>query len=438
MSKPASLSDAELVARLPLLVRAERSATFEVIEHLVEMERRRLYLAHATSSLYRYCIDRLGYAEDAALKRHRVARLALRLPQVLEEVRAGTMHLTGLFLLSTYLTEDNADALLGEARGKSRRQIEKIIARWFPRPDVASRIEPAPVAAMTAREPAVHGRFLGAEPLPSAEQPALPGTEHQPDLAGARRIPCSGAGVPDARSRLEPLSPSRWRVEFTAGAELYDKLERARELLSHAVPSGDLGALFERALDALLEKETRKRFGAGQPRKARALTAGSRRVPVEVVRAVWERDGAQCTFVDEEGHRCGERRFLTLEHRQPFAMGGPSDADNLCLLCSAHNLASARNVFGPRHIDEKILSRTQLAIETRASPGAFEGEQPIGTDSAPLPRDAAAAVLLALCNMGFRRREAAEAVGRACACEPNLDLRALLKKSMWLLVPATS
>jgi hypothetical protein len=41
----------------------------------------------AASSLL---IERLGYAEDAALKRHRVARLALRLPQVLEEVRAGT------------------------------------------------------------------------------------------------------------------------------------------------------------------------------------------------------------------------------------------------------------------------------------------------------------------------------------------------------------
>jgi hypothetical protein len=80
----------------------------DVNEHLVEVERRRLYLAHATSSLYRCCIERLGYSDDAALKRHRVARLALRLPQVLEELRAGTIHLTGLFLLSTHLTEENA------------------------------------------------------------------------------------------------------------------------------------------------------------------------------------------------------------------------------------------------------------------------------------------------------------------------------------------
>jgi hypothetical protein len=65
-----------------------------------------------------------------------VAKLALRLPQALEELRSGTMHLTGLFLLAKYLREDNANALLAEARGKSRREIEKLIAGWFPRSDV--------------------------------------------------------------------------------------------------------------------------------------------------------------------------------------------------------------------------------------------------------------------------------------------------------------
>jgi hypothetical protein len=253
MSPICSLSDSELVERLPALVQAERHAMVDVIEHLVEMERRRLYLRHAVSSLYCYCIERLGYAEDAALKRHRVAKLAVRLPQVLEELRAGTMHLTGLFLLSQHLTEDNAAALLGEARGKSRRQIEELIARWFPRPDVPPSLEPV--------------------------------------------VTCSGAGEP-AHARLEPLSPTRLRVEFTARAELYEKLEKARSLVSHALPSGDLGELFERALDALIEQETRKRFGAGKPRKVRKLKPGSRHVPVEIERAVWERDQAQCTFVD--------------------------------------------------------------------------------------------------------------------------------------------
>ena len=106
MTALCSLSDCELVARLPTLVQAEHHAMVDVIEHLVEMERRRLYLRLSVSSLYRYCIERLGYGEDAALKRHRVAKLALRLPQVLDELRAGTIHLAGLFLLSRHLTDE--------------------------------------------------------------------------------------------------------------------------------------------------------------------------------------------------------------------------------------------------------------------------------------------------------------------------------------------
>ncbi len=153
MSALSALSDSELEARLPVLVQAERLAAVDVIEHLVEVERRRLYLRLAVSSLYRYCIARLGYAEDAALKRHRVAKLALRLPQVLDELRAGTLHLTGLFLLSTHLTAENATTLLGEARGKSRRQIEELIARWFPRPDVPPSLEPLSPSLRDPSEP---------------------------------------------------------------------------------------------------------------------------------------------------------------------------------------------------------------------------------------------------------------------------------------------
>jgi hypothetical protein len=52
----------------------------------------------------------------------------------------------------------------------------------------------------------------------------------------------------------------------------------------------DLRGWVERALDALIEAETKKRLGAGRPRKQRKLKAGSRHVPVEVARVVWKRD----------------------------------------------------------------------------------------------------------------------------------------------------
>src|SRR6187399_2682127 len=303
----------------------------EVIAHLMEIDRRRLYLGEACSSLFAYCRERLGYSEDGALKRMRVARLALEVPAALDELRNGTIHLTGLFVLSRYVTPENADELLGEARGKSRSELEHLLARLFPRPDVAERI--APIAGLGA-----NGVVTG-----------------------------PGASGVEFRGRTEPLSASRYRVEFTASSEFRDKLDRARELLSHSLPSGDLAVLLERALDELIAREVRRREGAGVRRKQRELKAGSRHVPVEVARAVWERDGGRCAFVDAEGRRCSERRFLTLEHRIPFAWGGPPTVENLCLHCASHNAYTAREAFGQALLERKRAQRKQAKAKAEAT-----------------------------------------------------------------------
>ena len=181
----------------------------------------------------------------------------------------------------------------------------------------------------------------------------------------------------------------------------------------------------------LIEQETRKRFGvptasgAGKARKARALKPGSRHVPVETERAVWERDSSQCTFVDDVGRRCAERRFLTLEHRTPFALGGPPTIQNLCLLCAAHNLENARQVFGKPHIETKIRAKLRAA-------GAGGAQ----TQPAKLqPLETPAKVLSSLKSLGFARKEASAAVGQALASEPGLDVEQLLRKCLLLLIP---
>ena len=124
-----SVSDLELRERLSAAVSTERVAAADVVYHLAELDRRKLYLEDACSSLFAYCVERLGYSEDGANKRVRVARLVQRFPQVLDDLASGEVHLTGLFLLSGHLTENNVEQLMGEARRKSKHQIEELIAR---------------------------------------------------------------------------------------------------------------------------------------------------------------------------------------------------------------------------------------------------------------------------------------------------------------------
>ena len=171
-------------------------------------------------------------------------------------------------------------------------------------------------------------------------------------------------------------------------------------------------------------------MGAGEPRKRRALREGSRHVPVEIARRVWERDGGQCTFVDAEGRRCSERRFTTIEHRFPFALGGTSlDVDNLCLLCGAHNHYTARQAYGTQYVARKVRERTRTrGVEVEA--GADRGEAVGGDDDAAMREQ----VLGALCGMGFRRKDACAALAGIVSGEAG-GASELLREAMQRLTP---
>jgi hypothetical protein len=232
---------------------------------------------------------------------------------------------------------------------------------------------------------------------------------------------------------------------------LHAKIERAKELLSHSIADGDLARVIERAIDALIAQEERRRMGAGQSRKRRALREGSRHVPVEIARRVWERDGGQCTFVDAEGRRCSERRFTTIEHRFPFALGGTSlDVDNLCLLCGAHNHYTARQAYGAQYIARKVRERTRTR-RADAGAGADDGGNADGVGADGVGADGVGAdggggadssddaamreqVLGALCGMGFRRKDACAALAGIASGDCD-GARELLREAMQRLTP---
>ena len=70
-------------------------------------------------------------------------------------------------------------------------------------------------------------------------------------------------------------------------------------------------------------------------------------------RAVWERDGGQCTFVSESGHRCESRTRLEFDHVEPVATGGHATVKGLRLRCRAHNQFEAERAFGRDFMNTK-------------------------------------------------------------------------------------
>jgi hypothetical protein len=298
MTDPLHLTNDVLLARMEELAARAHQTTAELIELLVEMDRRNLHLALGFRSVYGYCRDVLHFSEAEAYQRMQAASAARRFPVILPMLADGRLHLAAVRELAPHLSDENHLALLGAAFYKSKRDVAALVAEHYPRPD-----------------------------------------------------------VPPSVQYVSPLGGGRYEFRFTGDEETAALLHEAQELLSHSIPDARMAAIFKRGLAVLVAQAKRDRQSAtDRPGKPRPLAAGSRSVPADVEREVRERDDGQCTFVGATGRRCAERRFLHLHHLRPWAVGGPPTAVNIALRCSAHNQYEAKVYFEPirRGVELKI------------------------------------------------------------------------------------
>jgi hypothetical protein len=327
---PCQLSDAELVSALTSFAGRERQVTAHLIAHLAEFDRRRLYLAAGFPSLFMYCVRVLQLSEPEAYNRIEAARVARKFPVILDKLAEGSLSMTTVRLLASHLTVDNHEGLLAASSGKSKREVDELLAQHFPQPDVASSVRklpaPRPIALPVAVTP---GEVLASpSPLGLATQAAPPTAPPRPAV-------------------VKPLAPERYEVRFTASAETCEKLRLAQDMLRHAVPTGDTAEIIDRALTVLLEDLARKKFAAtDRPRASRGAAPGSRYVAAKVRRAVWIRDLGRCAYVAKSGHRCNTRSFVEFHHLEPYGVGGEATVETMELRCRAHNNYEAELFYG--------------------------------------------------------------------------------------------
>jgi 5-methylcytosine-specific restriction endonuclease McrA len=240
---------------------------------------------------------------------------------------------------------------------KSNLAIEKLLAETFPRPDVPGLVAPLPTASAAAPDEPVAapaeqatGHTAGAAP-PAPIQLVAGAAETQ---QAARPV---DSGI---RSKVKPLAPGRYYVQFTMGQSAHDKLAYLQDLLGFEMHTNDLGRLFEDALDARIrEVEKQKLAATSQPRKARRSSRNPRHIPADVRRAVWKRDGARCTFVSESGRRCEATKGLQFDHALEVARGGEATVQDIRLRCWAHNQFAAECTFGTDFMRHKRIAAAE-------------------------------------------------------------------------------
>jgi 5-methylcytosine-specific restriction endonuclease McrA len=413
-----SIPDDELLRRLGELMGQSRGVEVDIVAHIAEVDERKLYARKAFPSMFAYSRYVLHLSEQEAYLRITVARASRKHPMLLTMLGDGRLHLTAIGKLAPHLSLENRDRLLERATHLPKRQLEELIAEIAPRPDVPAMVRKLPErrALLTAcpvdpnraegsmpelgPEPTLGLRpdsrvELGPDRVAVPDRGNDPTHDLRPDAvlanepggpaqeavgspkAGNVDAPCVPAAAPAASSPavalrvspsvVQPLSPGRYKVQFTASAELHRKLERLQTLMGSGGGYRDLAAVIEQAVTEKLERVETRRFGrtptprqrGGQsnpspsrrdgPAASQRLpdsSSSSRHIPRAVRGAVYERDSGRCRFVDKAGRQCPERSRLEFHHRHPFALGGEHSVANVCLMCRAHNAFLAECDYG--------------------------------------------------------------------------------------------
>lgn len=325
-----TLTDDELVSTVRSTLAEEDNAVARSIAYLIEVENRRLHLKLACSSMNDFCVRKLGMSDGKARRRVTGANIAKCFPTVLDAIADGRVCLTHVSRLRDHFTKENVDTLLTElAACRTRRQVDELLARLSPKPDVEESIEELPHTA----------------------------TSNPP-----------GAGTTEpTHVEVRPLSPGRYQLTLTIGEEDLEALERLRDMRSHQHPDRKIEPIISTAIKKYLAEMEKDRCGSTEPPRDVRPPRDPATITVATRREVHRRDGGRCAFVDtSSGERCPARAFLELDHRLARAHGGTGDADNVRLLCPAHNRFVAELAFGREHIEDAIARSRESAAAQRA------------------------------------------------------------------------
>ncbi|MBX2987278.1 MAG: HNH endonuclease [Bdellovibrionaceae bacterium] len=296
---PAQLKDQDLLSTLRELAHDERNSCLRLIQHLREMDARKLYLRIGYPSLFEYVMKELRLSAGAAYRRIQAMRLITDVPELEEKVASGELQLVSAAQLQGFF------------------QSEKKRNRSYSLDDKLELVE----------------QLKGCS-VPEAEKELV---KINPQF--------------QRQERPRPLPDSRYELTLLLTEELRYQLDELRHLLSHRNPNMNYVQLVEFLADLALKKYSPNRQ-RHRPRPIAPPGAEmkfmSRMIPAALRTEVWLRDGGSCSYTHPEtGRRCGSKHLLQVDHIHPLRLGGKTESKNLRLLCSAHNLWRSELTFQP-------------------------------------------------------------------------------------------
>ncbi len=279
ISTVALLPDQVLLERTRMLARHEQALQLSVLDHLREIEARRLYLRLGYSSLFDYTVRELHYTEASAWRRIKAMRLCRETRGVRAWLQDGSLNLSNAALLqNSFERWDRSGAgpaaagSAGSGTNGARRAGSAPVAVPGKAADAPA---PVPVLDAGARQRLVE-RAMGK----STRQVQQMLAEVDPESAAPAE-------------RLRALGDGRWELKAVIDAECQQGLQQLRELLSHVDPHLTVGQFVGR-----LVREGVERYDPSRPPRRSGTSPILRATSVP------------------RGHRCRRRRIAMPPRRR--------------------------------------------------------------------------------------------------------------------------
>lgn len=316
------LNDNDLLSQTKRLVQNERQLLIQILHHLREVERRKLFSDLGYQSLFDYAVKELKYSEGQAGRRIQAMRLIKEIPEVEKKIGSGVLSLSNISQAQSYFRHSQ---LLNPANKLDTKEKLNVLKKF----------------------------------------------ENKSSREGQRVLTELNPNALAFREKERVISPTQTEVKFLMSEKLKLKLEEIRSLLGPEGASMGIGQLIEQLAEiGLLELKARK-FGkrrsassepdstvqpeptpAPESQHVKVTTSQNRYISKANRHQVWQRDSGKCRI-------CKSQRNLNIDHIHPLTLGGDSSPDNLRLLCFNCNQRQAIKDFGTTFIENKISSKNR-------------------------------------------------------------------------------
>ncbi len=363
-----NVSSPELLVKLKNLATEERKITVEILWHLREVERRRLYAEIGYPSLFEYCLKELQYSESAAFRRISAMRALRENPEIESSIQSGELTVTAVAKMQTFFkSEKNLRGkiyssnqrleLFESIKGKSTKEIERKLCAISPASQIRSQER---VISATETEIRFVADNVLLRKLKTVRDLYSHHLKDSSSYAELIELLCDDIlKVNQGKVKQEALKNDQVRVEKGQKPVLNNGEK-------HSVA---LTEVESRKVQKLASEYENERAIAKANKNANAenierlvLNAKpaihNRYIPKRIKQAVLRKSDFSCTFVDPiSKRRCSSKFKLQFEHIVPVAKGGSSrDLSNLTVLCATHQQLSAIKAYGVKKMTKYIHS----------------------------------------------------------------------------------